>query len=164
MELDFSKLEAISYRGFYGAEARTQKDKLIEQGYTIVEDAETPFTAVGEQSAINTTPPPASPLERKLEPFAGVDSSRNYRALYRAACNFHERHNPPLVEAEYWKNHTPGIDDIPQAELDYWEDVAEDMSATASDLHQDPFLMGLLMAIFEELEREYRAKKESCLS
>lgn len=164
MELDFNKLDTISYRGFHGAEARAQKDKLIEQGYTIVEDVEMPFTAVEEQNAINSMPPPKSPLERKLEPFTGVDSSRNYRALYRAACNFHERHNPPLVEAEYWKNHTPGIDDTPQAELDYWANVAEDMSATASDLHQDPFLIGLLMAIFEELEREYRAKKESCLS
>ena len=31
------------------------------------------------------------------------------------------------------------------------------MTATANSLQQDPFLIGLLIAIFEELEREYKA-------
>lgn len=31
MELDFSKLENIAYRGFNGAEERAKKDALIEQ-------------------------------------------------------------------------------------------------------------------------------------
>lgn len=164
MELDFSKLENIAYRGFEGAKARAAKDELIEQGFTVVEGDITPFEAADGQTVNTSTPPAVSPLKRKLEPFTGIDKSRNYRAFYRAACDFHERHNPPRVDVEYWKSHIPGKDEPPEAELQYWEEVAEDMSATASDLHQDPFLIGLLMVIFDELEREYKVKKESCLS
>lgn len=80
--------------------------------------------------------------------------------MYRAACDFHERNNPPTVDIEYWKSHSPGIDETPQAELDYWEKAVEDMTATANSLQQDPFLTGPLVAIFEELEREYKALRE----
>lgn len=160
MELDFSKLENIAYRGFNGAKARAEKDALIEQGFTVIEGATTPFEAPPPQEAGTSTPPPESPVKRKLEPFTGIDKSRNYRAMYRAACDFHERNNPPTVDIEYWKSHSPGIDEAPQAELDYWEKAVEDMTATANSLQQDPFLTGLLVAIFEELEREYKALRE----
>lgn len=164
MELDFTKLRNISYRGIDDEEARAQKDKLIEQGFTIVEGIETPFTAAVELSAKKATPPPANASQGNFKPFTGIDTSRNYRAMYRAVCNLHERFNPPLVEGLYWQDHTPGIDETPQTELDYWADVAKAVGETAADFQQDPFITGMLIAVVEELEREYRAKKESCLS
>ena len=142
MELDFSKLENIAYRGFEGAEARAEKDALIEQGFTVIEGATTPFDAPPVQEPYSHTPPPKSPLKRQLKPFTGMDKNRNYRAMYRAACDFHERHNPPTVDGEYW------------------EAVCDDMTATVNRFQQDPFLIGLLLAIFEELEREYKALME----
>ena len=157
VELDFSKLENIAYRGFNGAEARAEKDALIEQGFTVIENATTPFDAPPAQEAYTHTPPPGKARKGQLKPFTGIEKSRNYRAMYRAACDFHERHNPPTVDGEYWRTHKPGEDEAPQAELDYWEAVCDDMTATANSLQQDPFLIGLLIAIFEELEREYKA-------
>lgn len=161
MELDFSKLENIAYRGFNGAKERAEKDALIEQGFTVIEGATTPFDAPPAQEAYIPTPPPESARKRQLAPFTGIDKSRNYRAMYRAACDFHERYNPPIVDMEYWKSHTPGIDDTPQAELTYWEKLSDDIGATANSFQQDPFLTGLLVAIFEELEREYKALREA---
>lgn len=161
MELDFSKLENIAYRGFEGEKARAEKDALIEQGFTVIEGATTPFEAPPPQGVNTSTPPPESPVKRKLEPFTGIDKSRNYRAMYRAACDFHERHNPPTVDREYWRTHTPGEDETPQAELEYWEKATDDITATANGFSNDPFLTGLLVAIFDELEREYRAMRET---
>ena len=158
MELDFSKLDNIAYRGFNGAEERAKKDALIEQGFTIIEGATTPFDAPPMPPP---TPPPENARKRQLRPFTGIDKNRNYRAMYRAACDFHERHNPPTVDGEYWRTHTPGEDEAPQAELDYWEAVCNDMTATANSLQQDPFLTGLIIAVFEELDREYNALKEA---
>lgn len=143
MELDFSKLENIAYRGFEGAEARAEKDALIEQGFTVIEGATTPFDAPPAQEPYSPTPPPKSPLKRQLKPFTGMDKNRNYRAMYRAACDFHERHNPPTLEG------------------DYWSETTDDMTETANRFDNDPFLTGLLVAIFEELEREYRALRDS---
>ena len=108
MELDFSKLENISYRGFDGAKARAEKDALIEQGFTVIEGATTPFDAPPAQEAYTPTPPPEKARKGQLRPFTGIDKSRNYRAMYRAACDFHERHNPPTVDGEYWRTHKPG--------------------------------------------------------
>ena len=34
------------------------------------------------------------------------------------------------------------------------------MAATANSLQQDPFLTNLLVAIFEELEKEYKALRD----
>lgn len=160
MGLDFSKLENIAYRGFEGAEARAAKDELIEQGFTVVEGEKTPFEAAEGQPLNPSTPPAGSPAKRQLKPFTGMDKSRNYRAFYRAACDFHERHNPPTVDVEYWQTHKPGEDETPQAELDYWEKTVDDMAATANSLQQDPFLTNLLVAIFEELEKEYKALRD----
>lgn len=163
MALDFSKLDRLAYRGFEGAEARELRDTLIEQGYTIVEGAETPFDSDTPQGANISTAPNTSPLKRKLEPFTGMNTGKDYRALYRAACNYHERHNPPKVDSEYWKSHTPGEDETPQAELDYWEEAAISVSETAA-AYNDPFLTGLLLAVYDELEREYKAKQEAIAS
>lgn len=153
MELDFRKLENIAYRGFSGAEARAEKDKLIEQGFTVIEGAVTPFDARLAHNISTPTHTPKKPAQRQIEPFTGIDKARNYRAMYRAACNFHERHNPPTVKA--------GEDEPSQAEIDYWEEAAEDMRKTAEGFNNDPFITGLLLTIFDELEREYKVLKDA---
>lgn len=100
-------------------------------------------------------------LKRKLEPFTGMDERRDYRKLYRAACDFHEAHNPPAVDTEYWRTHQPGVDTPPQEELDYWEKAARDVGEVAVMCGDDPFLTGLLVEVFEELEREYKARRDA---
>lgn len=86
----------------------------------------------------------AQGMRRQAAPFTGRDPGRNYRCMYRVACDFHERHNPPRVE-----------DDC------YWDAVCDDMTAIASGHQQDPFIIGLLTAIFEELEREYKQLRDN---
>lgn len=157
VELDFSKLENIAYRGFNGAEA--EKDTLIEQGFSVIEGAITPFD---EPPAPNIRQPEKS-RKCQLRPFTGTDQRRNYRAMYRAACDFHERHNPPRVEAAYWASHTPGTDAPPPSEVEYWQQTAQDASDTATAQGNDPFLIGVLAAVYEELEREYEQMRENAL-
>lgn len=84
-----------------------------------------------------------SPQKRQLKPFTAVDGARNYRTFYRAACDFHERNNPPRLDGDNGAA--------------YWERVCDDMSATARNYDNDPFLVSMLCAIFEELERECNA-------
>lgn len=79
---------------------------------------------------------------RTLPPFMGTDSGRDYRAIYRAIFECHERNNPPRLTREYW------------------EKAADDINATASRFHNDPFVFALLVAVYDELEREYRKLEE----
>jgi len=136
-QLDFSGLNKIAYKGF--EDQPEERDSLLEAGYTIV-DTPTPFEAKQETSA----PPP-----------------RDYKRLYRTAFDFQQRHNPPTVNREYWKGKTPGIDDTPAEELSYWEQVAQDAGKTSASADNDPFLMDLITAIIEELDREYKRLRES---
>lgn len=169
-ELDFTALNKLAYRGFETVEEQEQKDALIEQGFSLVEaDKDNPFlkdTPTAPQTALepprasalikpSTTPQRAS--QGKIEAFTDVSGTRNYKALYRAAHDYHKRHNPPTVDREYWRTHIAGEDVPPQVELDYWEEAATDISATANAYNNDPFLTGLLVAIYDELGREYDA-------
>lgn len=72
-----------------------------------------------------------------------VSGTRNYKTLYRVAHDFHKRHAPPTLEAGYW------------------ETTADDMTAIANAHDNDPFLIDLLTAIYEELEREYKLLSSS---
>jgi len=135
MELDFSKLEGLSYRGIDGDKARAEKDKLIERGFTLVEGEKTPFDVPPAKAGNNTAPTQQGRLNRK---FTGIDGSRNYRAMYRAACDFHEQHNPPTESPEYW------------------ERTAIEIAEVSRSFNNDPFIKGLLCAIYEELGREYK--------
>ena len=78
------------------------------------------------------------------------------KAVFRAAFDFHARHSPPTIDREYWKDHTPGEDGPAPAETEYWIKTALDMNSTAQSLQQDPFLNALLIATYNELEREYK--------
>ena len=122
-----------------------------------------------QQAAIhlqtNKSPSEQTPaLKRKLEPFTGMDSKRDYRKLYRAACDFHEAHNPPAVDREYWRTHTPGVDTPPPVELEYWEKAAREVGEVSVMCGEDPFLIGLLCEVFNELEREYKARRDAAAS
>lgn len=68
----FSKLENIAYRGFDGAKARAEKDALIEQGFTVIEGATTPFEAPPPQGEETSTPPPENARKRQKTPIKAV--------------------------------------------------------------------------------------------
>lgn len=168
-KLDFTALNNLAYRGFETAEAREQKDALIEQGFTIAEaDTDNPFLQADNTAAQTASEPPkTSPVkdidsargqasERKKTAFMSASGTRNYRTLYRVAHDYHIRHNPPTVDREYWQTHTPGEDAPSPLELEYWTEAAKDISATAEAYDNDHFLTGLLIAVYDELEREYQ--------
>lgn len=160
MALDFTSLNRLAYQGFETVEEQEQKDALIDQGYTIVESAENPFLQASEalspisQHRPSTTSTKAS--GRKIDPLARASDGSDYKRLYRIAHDFHQRHNPPTIDRDYWRTHKVGIDDPPEAELEYWRSATADVQETASAHGGDPFLTGLLIDIFEELEREYK--------
>jgi hypothetical protein len=143
--LDFSKLNNIAYQGITTEAAKAEHDKLIEEGFTVVSDpAENPFLQAPEPTTqprerVAAGPKPKRPPLKSL-------GGRDYRAMYRAACNFHERHHPAQLTA------------------DYWEAAAEDMTKTSREFHDDPFLMELLLAVYEELEREYETLRKNDLA
>lgn len=85
---------------------------------------------------VNCTHKSKNGSHRQLKPFHAVSPERNYRAMYRAACNFHERNNPPENTDAYWAK------------------AAADMAAVSSEFQGDVFLRGLLLAIWDELGRE----------
>ena len=95
-----------------------------------------PFCAQGK---VNTSKAQTA-LKSAYSPFTGIDARRDYRAMYRAACDFHERHNPPRLDDE----------------MEYWTQAADDMSEVAAGFDNDAFLIGLLIAVYNELEREYK--------
>lgn len=103
--------------------------------------AEMPVLAPGREPAIKNTPEAQTALKRPLKPFVAINGS-NYRAAYRAVCDFHERHNPPRIDND--------------SGLEYWEAAADDMTAVAKAFHDDPFVIEMLVAVYSELEREYK--------
>ena len=72
-----------------------------------------------------------------------ADSSRDYSAIFRAAFNFLQRHSPVNQGA------------------DYWAEALKDLNGIMIDFNQDSLLMGLLQAIYADLEREYKHMLEA---
>lgn len=165
MELDFTALDQLAYRGIDTPEEQVKKDALIERGFTIEEGGENPFLQASETASdvlkltgiTNPSTALERPAERKIEASTAPYSTRNYKPLYRAAHDYHTRHSPPKVEMEYWRKNRDG--DTPQTELDYWVETAQDMGLTSKAFGNDLFLMGLLKEIYLELEREYKRIK-----
>lgn len=158
-ELDFTAFNRLRQKGIAPDEragksdmTRTKQSGII-QGFTeaLNKTVEPSETAQTTQPIGNAT----EASERKKTAFKSKDE-RDYNALYRVAHEYHKRHTPPMVERDYWMTHTAGEDLPPQAERDYWIQAAKDMNATASAHGNDPFLTGLLIQIYEELEREYK--------
>lgn len=75
-------------------------------------------------------------------PGGQIQKKRDYRRIYRALFDFHERHNPPRAEAEG----------------EYWAAVCDDMTQLCQTFDNDPFMIDLAVAVFGELEREAAAQ------
>ena len=103
-------------------------------------------------------------LKREIRPFMGIDEKRDYRAMYRAAFEYHDWHSPPRIDREYWQTHTPGVDDTPQADLDYWDKAAQDICEVSNHFGNDKFMMDLLCGIYDELGREYEAARRAAVN
>lgn len=97
---------------------------------------ETPHGDAQGARMVNCTTKNKNGSQGQIKPFRAVSPDRNYRAMYRAACNFHERNNPPENTDAYWAK------------------AAADMAAVSSEFQGDAFLRGLLLAIWDELGRE----------
>ena len=139
MQLDFTKLKGIAYRGFETEEAKATKDEWIEQGFSIIEGEKTPFDEPPQQLPAE---PRAASKGRQLKPLKSVEG-RDYRAMYRAACNFHEKYNPPQLSEAYWSA------------------ACDEMCEISRSFNNDPFLTGLLLTVFDELEGEYKRLRQA---
>lgn len=106
-----------------------------------------------------TTLPPERPREGK-KPFISSNPQRDYSAMYRLAFAYHQRHSPPTIDRAYWASHTPGVDDTPEADLEYWRQAAADIGQVSEGQNNDPFMIDLLSAAYSELEREYKRLRE----
>ena len=166
--IDFTSIDKIAYQGFDTEEKREERDSLLQAGYTIVDSPENPFTGPQTSAPPKSCPEPPQPQRaaqgRKREAFTDHTGSRDYNKLYRIAHEYHSKHSPPLVDKEYWRTHTPGEDDIPEAEAQYWIRAAEELGAVSESGGNDLFLMDLLSALYAEMEREYKAIREACRS
>ena len=81
-------------------------------------------------------------LKRKIKPFTDA-SGNEYAELYRAAYTFHEQHNPP------------------QRDLEYWMATAKDMGELVAAYGNNEFFNGLLIKVYEELSRQMPAEEST---
>lgn len=157
-KLDFSGINRIAYKGF--EDQPEERDSLLQAGYTLVDGIELPFDQKPQEQP---KPEPAA----QASAFSDHTGSRDYKTLYRVAFDFHRDHHPPTVNREYWRTHEPGIDDTPPEEIAYWERMAQDMGSAAAKVTgggSDKLLIDLLIAVTDELEREYKACREEAHS
>ena len=159
-ELDFTALNSLAYKGFKTAEERERKDELIEKGFTYLPDEKTPFNA--PQSASETpqtalkAPPPQQAIEiptqakqalkGQIKPFKSIDGETDYRELYRDIFKFHEKYTPPEL-------------DLTGEEGGYWWSASVELTELANKYHNGKFATDLLLAVFSELEAEYKKLK-----
>lgn len=136
------------------------KRKQKQPAQMPAERAQKPADGLEGQVMGEYTPSTEPALKLEIRPFTGIDEKRDYRAMYRAAFEYHDRHNPPRIDREYWQTHTPGIDDTPQLEIDYWEQAAQDIGEVSNRFGNDKFIIGLLCAIYDELGAEYNAARQ----
>lgn len=162
--IDFSMIDRIAYHGLETEEQREARDSLLQAGYTFTDSPENPFTAPPPSAPAEpqpeTTQPQRAAIERKKEAFTAHSGERDYNRLYRVVHDYHKKHSPPVVDMEYWRTHTPGLDDTPEAELMYWTETAEAAGEISAAGGNDPLLMAFLAAVLDELEREYKALRE----
>lgn len=121
--------------------------------------AQKPAAGFSVQDAEETMPSTKPALKRAPGPFTGADEKRDYKAMYRAAYSYHEAHNPPQIDREYWRTHIPEINDTPPLEVDYWQRAALDIRPICDSFNNDPFIIGLLSEVYDELSREYQAAR-----
>lgn len=80
-KLDFTALNKIAYRGFETAEEQEQKDTLIEQGFTIVEDEQLPFDE--PQPSTAEEPQHAAPLKVEVKQIFSLQDVDTLCNLYK---------------------------------------------------------------------------------
>lgn len=161
--IDFSVLDRISAQDSAEEDQQERREEPQEEQISFLQ-AERPILAPPPPAPAKTQSEPEKPKEaapeRNKGAFTDHSGSRDYNLYYRIAHDYHKAHTPPVVEAEYWRTHTPGEDDIPEAEAQYWIRAAEELGEASAAGECDPFLMDLLSALYVEMEREYKAIRE----
>lgn len=109
------------------------------------ERAEMPLKGVAAQKAGEYLPDSKPALKWQQTPFKSIDGKRDYREIYRAIFDFHERHNPPELDL----TGEPG---------GYWSTIKEEILQLVKRFGDDKFANALLIAVFDELEREYNKR------
>ena len=159
-ELDFTALNSLAYKGFKTAEERERKDELIEKGFTYLPDEKTPFSTPQSasetpqtasetlipQKAIEIPTQAKQALKGQIKPFKSIDGETDYRELYRDIFKFHEKYNPPDVTDTGEKG-------------GYWYSASEELTELANKYPNNKFATDLLLAVFSELEEEYKKLK-----
>lgn len=102
-----------------------------------------------------------TPLQGEKTAFTGIDNARDYRAIYRAVFGFHKQYSTPHIDRNYWKDHTPGADDTPQTEIDYWVSVWDEMKKVTDSFKDNRFVIDMMAAVMAELNREYNAARQA---
>ena len=123
----------------------------------------TQMSADGREARPGKEPAPAaeSPLQAGKWAATGMDTGRDYRAMYRAVFDFHVQHYPPRIDQEYWQTHRPGIDDTPQTEIDFWAQTWKDLRVACEKCGNDPFVVAMMGAVMSEFNREYKAGQQA---
>lgn len=143
-DYDFSFIDKMIDSLAYGdmtPEQIEKRESLLSQGFSYVTEPETPFTAPQTKDKENLSPTGQRPPQAAPAPFFDMSEQRNYNRYYRAALDFHKRNTPP------------------RGDDDYWMGVANDMGEVSSRFGNDLFLMDLLVAVYSELERQFKGTK-----
>lgn len=123
----------------------------VERKRTVVPDmaSEAPQTASEKQGVV--VPIRAdTPVKKAHKPMESIDG-RDYRKMYRAICDFHERHRLTRLPLEGYAA--------------YWAKVDDDITCAFQQFESDPFIVAMIVAVTEELEREYKTlveEQEAC--
>lgn len=97
-----------------------------------------PFTGVQGIEARKPQPEAQRALKRPQRAFTDHTGQRDYNAMFRAAHDYLSRYSPPQLSA------------------DYWIEAGNALNDTAAAHGNDPFLCDMLLAMFGEMEREYK--------
>lgn len=117
---------------------------IKRKAQNVTRSPQTTVEAHGVDECRDTVANVQNAQKRQIEPFRAFDGTRDYLAMYRAVCNFHKKHSPPRLD---------------DAET-YWTETAADADEMVQQFKEDPFLNGMLLTVYEELEREYEARKK----
>jgi hypothetical protein len=144
-KLDFSALNQLAYRGFESEEAQAEKDRLIEQGFTVVEDDKgNPFTSPQTASERRSAPPASAVSQGTSDTPRSATGTLRDKQIFRTVFNHMAEADKILSSAG---NDAERLDKA-------WEQVSE----TSADLlyqWNDAFITDMLTAIQEELHRRY---------
>lgn len=150
-ELDFTALNQLAYKGFETAEEQEKKDALIEQGFTIVEDKENPFTAPQTASERRSASSPSRQDKRPEEPQRApqtASGSTRYKKAFRTVYNFLEQAEATLERAS-----------ADTLQLDKaWEEVSvkgADIVEMWLEKKENAFIIDMMRAVNDELYRRY---------